>query len=386
MSSAALVSRHPPAYLRLLRARGLGARAARARTTADGGDEAEDAECAPALAVLRRCQAMLAEDGVCRAMRGSALDELRAVPRAPWPIRAPDAPERAPAVARPCDALCAWLIAHQPAHLFAACIGCDDAWLVDAAYVALARRCGLAVRAPCAQASAWATRAVGGELRLGLHLVRGLARADAEAVVRERARGRFSGVRQLKARCRLAPATLRALDAAGALDAVAPAVNARQRALLVERACMEPDAFIANPSAGGERLLSELALEERDPPVPPLRVPDPAATRARRWRALGCLDESLARWRAAPHAPRLRDLHGLAPGAAVALVVRRASRQIGRCVALEDEDGLAASWWDPRLLAQRAELLAAEPFLALGRMVAARGGRALTIEDARPLP
>ncbi len=95
---------------------------------------------------------------------------------------------------------------------------------------------------------------------------------------------------------------------------------------------------------------------------------------------------SSERPRAAARAPRLRDLPDLAMGTTVALTVRSASRQASRCVALEDEDTLAASWWGPAQLERGAGLLrTGQPFLALGRIVAAGGGNALAIEHARAL-
>ncbi len=266
MSPIALVRRHPPAYLRLLRARGLRAREPRAeRAPAEAA--ADEDSCASALVL--RCQALLAHDGIARF---EAPSERRGDPDGVvlCPLHAP---AEAGCVQRCCAGR--WLLAHHPAHLLAVCIGCADAWLSDGAYVALARRRGLAVRGPCVHASTWATRAVGCELHLGLHLVDGLGRADAEAIIVERARARFSGMRQLKARCRLAADALRTLDRPGALYQVAPPANAPLRAWLDERAAAEPTAFIANASVGGERLLAELALETRDPPAPPLRAPDP---------------------------------------------------------------------------------------------------------------
>jgi error-prone DNA polymerase len=73
-------------------------------------------------------------------------------------------------------------------------------------------------------------------LRLGMRLVRGLPRADAERIVAERAQRSFASIDELAARALLSRHSIQALAAAGALGALsAHRHDANWRALGVER-------------------------------------------------------------------------------------------------------------------------------------------------------
>jgi error-prone DNA polymerase len=73
-------------------------------------------------------------------------------------------------------------------------------------------------------------------LRLGLRLVRGLQRADADRIVAERARQAFTSIDELAARAQLSKRAIQALAAAGALSALsAHRHDANWQALGVER-------------------------------------------------------------------------------------------------------------------------------------------------------
>ena len=94
-------------------------------------------------------------------------------------------------------------------------------------------------------------------LRLGLRLVRGLPRADAERIVAERARQRFASIDELAARAQLSRRSIQALAAAGALARLERAPARRQLAgagrrtaagLIAGLSASEPPAALPAPT------------------------------------------------------------------------------------------------------------------------------------------
>jgi error-prone DNA polymerase len=143
-----------------------------------------------------------------------------------------------------------WLKCHEPAAFAAALINSQPMGFYSPAQITQdVRRNDVAVRPVDVGISDWdctlepgsaaAGDAVPGQqpaLRLGLRLVRGLPRADAERIVTERARQRFASIDELAARAQLSRRSIQALAAAGALEALSShRHDASWQALGVER-------------------------------------------------------------------------------------------------------------------------------------------------------
>ncbi len=300
---------------------------------------------------------------------------------------------------------CAYLKAHHPAHFLARVIANEGGFYDAAAYVEEARRLGCTVHSPCVLASGWRTCRDGPRsLRLGLHLVRGLSRASADALARERRSRPFAGLRDLRTRCRLAGNQLRALDDAGALDALLAHANASQRSFLVACVAREVEAFIAPASRHGQQLLELLARDEQDPPLPALRDQTPLQQRQRRFAALGLVPEAhpLSLWPLPRRTLTCRDITAALAGRRVVVVAWCITRKQvsatylrdaeGRTleqprfeamsfVTLEDETGLLETVWFPDAYRRHGLLLERREPLRVGGLVAVEHGCvALTVD------
>jgi error-prone DNA polymerase len=138
-----------------------------------------------------------------------------------------------------------WLKCHEPAAFAAALINSQPMGFYSPAQITQdLRRNGVAVRPADVGVSDWDCTlepdgAAPGQqpaLRLGLRLVRGLPRADAERIVAERARQRFASIDELAARAQLSRRSIQALAAAGALGTLSShRHDASWQALGVER-------------------------------------------------------------------------------------------------------------------------------------------------------
>ena len=127
-----------------------------------------------------------------------------------------------------------WLKCHHPAAFCAALLNSQPmGFYAPAQLVQDAQRHGVEARAACINASAWdctlEPAAGGPAIRLGLRMVRGLQRTDADAIVEARSAGEpFADVADLHWRSGLQPGALRRLAAA---DAFAGCGIDRQQAL-----------------------------------------------------------------------------------------------------------------------------------------------------------
>nr|MBA2481192.1 hypothetical protein [Planctomycetota bacterium] len=284
---------------------------------------------------------------------------------------------------------CAYLKAHHPAHFMARVIANQGGYYHTAAYVEEARRLGVEIRGPCALKSRWLTVREGSDaLRIGFHLVKGLSRTTAEAIIATRTRsrasatasdvgrrtsdvGRFSSLRDFRTRCRVASDELAALCDAGALDALLPGCNAAQRSWLAAVAARGSDAFIHPPTAGGQAMIDLVSEDATDLPPPALRDLPLDQVRRRRFACLGFLPEThpLCLWRLPAKRPtRCRDITAKLAGRQVWVIAwpiarKRVSatyltddagkplpvpRHEPMCfVTLEDETGLVETVWFP---------------------------------------
>ncbi|MFI4869083.1 MAG: OB-fold nucleic acid binding domain-containing protein, partial [Steroidobacterales bacterium] len=138
-----------------------------------------------------------------------------------------------------------WLKCHEPAAFAAALINSQPMGFYSPAQITQdARRSGVSVLPVDVSISDWdCTLEPHGTapedrpaLRLGLRLVRGLPRADAERIEAERAQRCFASIDELAARAQLSRRSIQALAAAGALSALSPhRHDANWQALGVER-------------------------------------------------------------------------------------------------------------------------------------------------------
>jgi len=305
---------------------------------------------------------------------------------------------------------CAFLKAHHPAAFLARVIANEGGYYSTGAYVEEARRLHVAIRGPCVLESVWKTAPAGrGALRLGLHLVRGLSRATAEALVRERALRPFLGLRDLKHRARVATDELLALEAAGAFDALLVHASVSQRSFLVALVAREVDAFIEPPSQHGQMLLDLMARDQRDPPLPVLRDPPLPGQRSRRFAALGLLPEAhpLILWRLPRRVVLCRDITPALAQQKVAVIAWSITRkqvaatyfrdEAGQAleaprfesmafVTMEDESALLETIWFPDCYRRFGALLErSEPLRLVGRVTVEHDVATLTVERVERL-
>jgi error-prone DNA polymerase len=117
----------------------------------------------------------------------------------------------------------AYLRVHHPAAFMAAVLSNQGGYYRPQAYISEARRMGLRVIGPDANASRYRYRGEGDAVVIGLMAISRLSRAGADSIVAEREkRGGFSSLSELSRRLRLSRDDIVALVAAGAFDSLAP--------------------------------------------------------------------------------------------------------------------------------------------------------------------
>jgi error-prone DNA polymerase len=162
----------------------------------------------------------------------------------------------------------AWLKRHEPAAFLAALLNSQPmGFYAPSQLVQDARRHGVEVRPVDVCASDWECTLEDAAVRLGLLMVKGLARASGERIVAARARAPFAGVEDLARRARLDARDLKGLAAAGALGALA---GHRRRAYWAVAGIEPPTALFAaapvvetaprlRPPTEGEDLVADYA-------------------------------------------------------------------------------------------------------------------------------
>lgn len=115
----------------------------------------------------------------------------------------------------------AYLRAHHPAEFLAAVLSNEGGFYRRFAYIAEARRIGVAILPPCINTSDWRCTGTQGAVRIGLMFIKGFSRDGADRLLEERHRGGgYRSLRDLVERTAIAPDDLRLLVRVGALDAV----------------------------------------------------------------------------------------------------------------------------------------------------------------------
>jgi error-prone DNA polymerase len=122
-----------------------------------------------------------------------------------------------------------YLRAHYPAEFIAGVLSNEGGYYAPFAYIAEARRMGLAILPPDVNASAVRYTGRDRSLRIGLMALKGLSASGLAALVEERARGGpYGSLDDLRRRAALAPGNLRVLVQAGACDDIAQGLTRPQ--------------------------------------------------------------------------------------------------------------------------------------------------------------
>jgi error-prone DNA polymerase len=154
-----------------------------------------------------------------------------------------------------------YLRAHYPAEFIAGVLSNEGGYYAPFAYIAEARRMGLAILPPDVNVSDVRYTGRDRSLRIGLMALKGLSTSGLAALVEERARGGLYGsLDDLRRRAALAPGDLRVLVQAGACDDIAQGLTRPQMMWQVDA---DPRRGVATQGA--------LGLEEATPlQLPPL--------------------------------------------------------------------------------------------------------------------
>ncbi len=284
----------------------------------------------------------------------------------------------------------AYLKCHYGAEFYTALLNNQPmGFYAPATLVQDARRHGLRFLPPCVNASQWPCTVVDeATVRLGLNQLRGVNRTELETLCRERERrGPFTTVEDLRRRTRFNRDELRALAAAGALNALG--AHRRQALWEVERHFVQGDLFDQPEDAGPPELL--LAAE----PDCPLPAMTPGERISHDFAATGLtvgphpmrlVRERLPEiWRAVDLTEARHD-ERVTVGGAVICRQRPGTAKGVFFVSLEDETGVANCVIYPDPFERFRLMLTSEPFLAItGKMQRLQGTLSVLAERIRPL-
>ncbi|MEI2720194.1 MAG: DNA polymerase III subunit alpha [Gemmatimonadales bacterium] len=280
----------------------------------------------------------------------------------------------------------AYLRANHPAEFIAAVLSNEGGFYRSFAYVAEARRMGVAILPPCVNASAWRCTGHRDGMRVGLMFVKGLSQDGADRLLAAReAGGPFTSLADLRDRTALTPDDLRLLVKVGALDGLAGALTRPQLLWAVDTT----DRRVTS-AAGG--------LLTTPPPVPALRDYDAERKRRDAWALLGfCLDahpmtlhaEELTRFRLVKSA----DLHRhvgkrvlMAGMYTTGKPVHTATHEPMQFVTFDDGDGLIECVLFPNVYKERAHVLFDQgPFIFRGVVEESYGSLTVTISHLERL-
>jgi error-prone DNA polymerase len=145
----------------------------------------------------------------------------------------------------------AYLRAHHPAEFIAAVLSNEGGFYRRFAYVAEARRMGVAILPPCVNASQWRCTGHITAMRTGLMFIKGLSHDAAERLLAERERGgAYRSPEEVRGRTALDADDLRLLVKVGALDAIA---GGRTRPQLLWAVDTAPPSRVSGSGACPER-------------------------------------------------------------------------------------------------------------------------------------
>jgi|CXWL01.1.fsa_nt_gi error-prone DNA polymerase len=280
----------------------------------------------------------------------------------------------------------AYLRANHPAEFIAAVLSNEGGFYRSFAYVAEARRMGVAILPPCVNASAWRCTGHREGMRVGLMFVKGLSRDGADRLLAAReAGGPFASLTDVRARATLTPDDLRLLVKVGAFDTIAGALTRPQLLWMVDTT----DRGLT-PAAGG--------LLTTPPPVPALRDYDVERKRRDAWALLGfCLDahpmalhaEELTRFRLVKSSQLQRHVGQrvlMAGMYTTGKPVHTATHEPMQFVTFDDGDGLIECVLFPAVYRERAHVLFDQgPFIFRGVVEESFGALTVTISHLERL-
>ncbi len=286
----------------------------------------------------------------------------------------------------------AYLKVHHPAEFMAAVISNQGGFYSTFAYVSEARRLGLAILPPDANASTFRWSGKGGALRVGLLSVKGLTAATGERIIDLRGRRPYTELEDFLERVRPDEDEARALIHCGALDPLAP--GAGRADLCWGLACwLKSRAAAKSPTQGS--LFAAPPAAGRPPPLPP---GDPQARLSREFAVLGFLCDRHPMALYADCVRRAGALKAVDVGRHVGRRVRFVGWLItGKVVAtkhgdpmefltFEDETGVVETTFFPEAYRRFCHLLdRARPYLLSGKVEEDWGAVTLTVEKASAL-
>jgi error-prone DNA polymerase len=280
----------------------------------------------------------------------------------------------------------AYLRAHYPAEFIAAVLSNEGGYYAPFAYIAEARRMGLAILPPDVNASEAHYTGRGRALRIGLQALKGLtADALARLVAERRVGGPYASLEELRWRAGLSPGDLRVLIQAGACDSIARG-RARPQLMWLVDAAHPPGGRPAVSRSQGALDLADTA------PLPPLVEYDAERQLRDEYAVLGYLAsrhpmdlfaDTLGSVRPVP-APRLPDHVGKLVTCAGMLTTAKPVHTIRdepmEFVTFDDGAGLIETVIFPDVYRRVVPLLfGAGPYLLRGRVEESYGAITLTV-------
>jgi error-prone DNA polymerase len=280
----------------------------------------------------------------------------------------------------------AYLRAHYPAEFIAAVLSNEGGYYAPFAYIAEARRMGLAILPPDVNASEAHYTGRGRALRIGLQALKGLtADALARLVAERRVGGPYASLEELRWRAGLSPGDLRVLIQAGACDSIARG-RARPQLMWLVDAAHPPGGRPAVSRSQGALDLADTA------PLPPLVEYDAERQLRDEYAVLGYLAsrhpmdlfaDTLRAIRPVP-APRLPDHVGKLVTCAGMLTTAKPVHTIRdepmEFVTFDDGAGLIETVIFPDVYRRVVPLLfGAGPYLLRGRVEESYGAITLTV-------
>jgi len=286
----------------------------------------------------------------------------------------------------------AYLRANYPAEFIAAVLANGGGFYHPFAYIAEARRMGVTILSPDANASEWRCTGAGRELRVGLQFIKGLSASGADRLLAERARGGpYQSLEALRTRTALTTDDLRLLVKVGACDTIAGRLTRPQLLWAI-------DSHVSSRAERGTSARDDNALVTESYHIPPLRDYSPERKRQDAWALLSfCLDahpmslhaEALRRFRLVSSA-RLREHVGrsvlMAGMYTTGKPVHTAKDEPMQFATFDDGEGLVECVLFPDIYRERSHVLFDQgPFIFRGKVEEEFGSITVTISQLERL-
>lgn len=280
----------------------------------------------------------------------------------------------------------AYLRAHYPAEFMAAVISNGGGFYSTFAYLSEARRLGLAVLGPDANASALAYAGQGRELRIGLQQLQGARRESLEALLRERERGPYRSLDDLLARVALPLSDLKILLRAGAFDSLEPRLNRPQ---LMWQLLQRHREAGRDPVLGWKEEGAWIPALEDYPEAQKIRDELETLGLLYRFHPLRLYEETLSRLDLVPACDLVRHVGRRVRTVGWLITGKVVSTKHGEAMefmSFEDETGIYETTFFPDSFRRNAPRLnARQPFLLTGEVADELGAISLNVAQASPV-